>query len=132
MAAVKITCLTCQKQVAKLESARSCNNEDEDHGEIKKKEAKQFAINQQFILGCHEAGLGPGDADIVCSAMNLPLAVGFWSTQGNFTAVEEKLGEVEVATTALAMEEACREEIYLTLNVRERGDWADKGRDFQW
>ena len=43
--AVKITCLTCQKQVAKLESARSCNNEDEDHGEIKKKEAKQFAIN---------------------------------------------------------------------------------------
>ena len=29
--AVKITCLTCQKQVAKLESARSCNNEDEDH-----------------------------------------------------------------------------------------------------
>ena len=74
MAAVKITCLTCQKQVAKLESARSCNNEDEDHGEIKKKEAKQFAINQQFILGCHEAGLGPDDADIVCSAMNLPLA----------------------------------------------------------
>ena len=77
----------------KLESARSCNNEDEDHGEIKKKEAKQFAINQQFILGCHEAGLGPGDADIVYSAMNLPLAVGFWSTQGNFTAVEEKVGE---------------------------------------
>ena len=130
--AVKITCLTCQKQVAKLESARSCNNEDEDHGEIKKKEAKQFAINQQFILGCHEAGLGPGDADIVCSAMNLPLAVGFWSTQGNFTAVEEKVGEAEVATTALAMEEACREEIYQTLNVRERGDWADKGRNFQW
>ena len=30
------------------------------------------------------------------------------------------------------MEEACREEIYQTLNVRERGDWADKGRDFQW
>ena len=87
MAAVKITCLTCPKQVAKLESARSCNNEDEDHGEMKKKEAKQFAINQQFILGCHEAGLGPGYADIVCSAMNLPLAVGFLSTQqGNFTA----------------------------------------------
>ena len=131
--AIKITCLTCQKQVAKLESARSCNNEDEDHGEIKKKEAKQFAINQQFILGCHEAGfLGPGNADIVCSAMNLPLAVGFWSTQGNFTPVEEKVGEAEVATTALAMEEAYREEIYQTLNVRERGDWADKGRDFQW
>ena len=43
-----------------------------------------------------------------------------------------KVGEAEVATTALAMEEAYREEIYQTLNVRERGDWADKGRDFQW
>ena len=129
--AVKITCLTRQKQVAKLESARSCNKEDEDHGKIKKKEAKQFAINQQFIL-CHEAGLGPGDVDIVYSSMNLPLAVGFWSTQGNFTAVEKKVGEAEVATTALAMEEACWEEIYQSLNVRERGDWADKGRNFQW
>ena len=131
--AVKITCLTCQKQVAKLESARSCNNEDEDHGEIKKKEAKQFAINQQFILGCHEAGLGPGDADIVCSAMNLPLAVGFWSTQGNFTAVEDVVGEVAVTTAALTMEEFCwEEEIFQTLNVHERGDWADKGQDFDW
>ena len=46
--------------------------------------------------------------------------------------VEEKVGEAEVATTALAMEEACREEIYQTLNVHERGDWADKGRNFQW
>ena len=64
--------------------------------------------------------------------MNLPLAVGFWSTQGNFTAIEEKVGEAEVATTALAMEEACWEEIYQSLNVRERSDWADKGRDFQW
>ena len=35
---IKITCLTCQKQVAKLESARSNNDDDvEYHGEIKKK-----------------------------------------------------------------------------------------------
>ena len=79
--AVRKTCLTCQKQVAKLESARSNNDDDDDdYGEIKKIEAKHFAINQQFILGCHEAEMGPGDEDIVCSAMNLPLAVRFWST----------------------------------------------------
>ena len=64
--------------------------------------------------------------------MNLPFSVGFWSTQGNFTGVEEKVGEAEVATTALAMEdEACQEEIHQTLSVREHGDWADKGQDFQ-
>ena len=52
--AVKITCLTCQKQVAKLESARS-NNIEEENGEVTNKEieAKQFSINKQFILGCH-------------------------------------------------------------------------------
>ena len=132
--AVKIACLTCQKRGTKLESARSNNDDnDEDHGaEIKKIEAKHFAINQQFILGCHKAGMGPGDADIVCSAMNLPIAVGFWSTQGNFTAVDDVVGAAEVATAALAMEEASWEEIFQTLNVHERGDWADKGRDFEW
>ena len=99
--------------LSKLESAISNNDEDDDHGEIRKIEAKHFAINQQFILGCHEDALGPGDADIVYSAMNLPLAVGFWSTQDDFTAVEEKVGEAEVATTVLAM-------------VSEQGDWAEK------
>ena len=81
----------------------------------------------------HEAGMGLADADIICSAMNLPLTFGFWSTQGNFVGVvEEKIGKAEVAATALTMKEACQEEIYQTLNVHERGDWADKGRDFQW
>jgi hypothetical protein len=51
--------------------------------------------------------------------MNLPL------TQGNFGVVEEVVvGKAEVTATALAMKEACQEEIYLTLNVHERGDWA--------
>jgi hypothetical protein len=118
--------LTCQKQVAKLESARSNNDEDEDNGEINKREARHIAINLQFILGCQESGLGPGDADIVCSAMNmLPLAVQFWSKQGNFAAVKEKVGEAEVATTALAMED--REAIYQTLNGLTKYT-----QDFQW
>ena len=42
------------------------------------------------------------------------------------------VGTAEMATTALAVKDACHEEIYQTLNVHERGDWADKGRDFQW
>ena len=114
-------CLSCQKQVAKeLKSAKS-NNDDDGHGEVSnsKREAKHFAINQQFILGCCEAGIGPGDADIVSLAMNLSLAVGFWSTQGNFTAVEDVVGKAEVETTALAMEENCQEEMFQTLNVHK-------------
>ena len=78
--------------------------------------------------------MGPADADIICSAMNFPLTFGFWSTQGrNFGAVEEEVENAEVNATALAMKEACQEEIYLTLNLHERGDWADKkGHVFQW
>ena len=60
--------------IAKLESARSDNTKD--NGEITNKEieAKHFSINQQFILGCHEEEFsGPGDADIIFSAMNLPI-----------------------------------------------------------
>ena len=130
--AVKITCLTCQKQVAKLEPARSNNDgDDEDHGEIKKIEARHFAINQQFILGCHEARMVPGDSDI-CSAMNFPLVVVFWSTQGNFTAVDDVVSAVKGLTAALTMEEAFREDIYQILNGHERGDWADKRQDLEW
>jgi hypothetical protein len=77
--------------------------------------------------------MGPVNADIVCSAVNLPLAVGFWSTQGNFTAVEDVVGEVAVTTAALTMEEFCwEEEIFQTLNVHEQGNWADKGQVFEW
>ena len=128
---IQITCLTCQKVIAKLESARSDNTKD--NGEITNKEieAKHFSINQQFILGCHEAGLGPGDADIICSAMNLPIPVGYWSTQGNFCAVEELVGKAQLETTALEMHKACDAEIYQTLNVHERVDWADKGHKFR-
>ena len=77
--------------------------------------------------------MGPGDADdIICSAMNLPLPFGFWSTQDNFGVEEEMVGYAEVVATALAMKDACQEEIYQTLNVHKRGDWADKGGYFQW
>ena len=57
---IQITCPTCEKMIAKLESPRS--NSTKGNVEITNKEieAKHFSINQQFILGCHEAGLGPG------------------------------------------------------------------------
>ena len=64
--------------------------------------------------------MGPVDADIICSAMNLPLTFGFGSaTQANFGVLEEVVGKAEVDPTALAMKVACQEEIYLTLNVYE-------------
>ena len=94
----------------------------------------QESTSSLLILGSHTCGMGPGDADIVCCflSMNLPLEVRFWSTQGNFTATEDVVGAAEVATAALAMEETCWEVIYQTFNVHERGDWADKGQDFDW
>ena len=79
--------------IAKLESPRSDSTKGNGKITNKEIEAKHFSINQQFILGCHEAGLGPGDADIICSAMNLPIPVGYWSTHGNFCAVEKLVGK---------------------------------------
>ena len=82
----------------------------------------EFSIIKKIILGCHKPRMGPADADIICSAMNLPCTstFGFWSTQGNFGAVEELVGNAEVTATALAMKvEVCQEGIYLTLNVHE-------------
>jgi hypothetical protein len=73
----EISCFTCQEIISKLESARSNNFEDNGEATKKKIEAKEFSINKQFILGCHEAGMGPGNADVICSAMNLPLTFGF-------------------------------------------------------
>ena len=64
--------------------------------------------------------MGPADAEIIYSAMNLPITYGFWSMQGNFGIVEEELvGKAEVAADALAMKEVCQDEIYQTLNVHE-------------
>ena len=66
--------------------------------------------------------MGPADADIFCSAMNLPIAFEFSSTQCNISSiVEELVGKAEVAVTALAMKEACQEEmiVHQKLNVHE-------------
>jgi hypothetical protein len=106
---IQIVCLTCQKVISKLESTRSKNAEDNVEITNKEIEAKTFSINKRFILGCHEAGMGPGNADIICSAMNLPIPVGYWSRmQGNFCVVEELFGKAQVETAALAMQEACQ------------------------
>jgi hypothetical protein len=56
--------------------------------------------------------MGPADADIICSSMNLvPLTFGLWCTKGKFSVVEELVAKAEVVETALAMmKEACQEE----------------------
>ena len=112
--------LTRQKLISKNESARS-NSNGYRNDEIRNNaiEAKEFSINKQFIFGGHKAGMGPANADIICSAINLvSLTFGFWSTQGtNFDVVQEVVGKAEIHATALAMKEACQEEIYQILNV---------------
>ena len=48
--------------------------------------------------------MGPADADIICSSMNLvPLTFGLWCTKGKFSVVEELVVKAAVAETALAM-----------------------------
>ena len=105
--------------ISKLESARS-NSNGYRNDEIRSDaiEAKDFSINKQFIFGGHKAGMGLANANIICSAINLvSLTFGFWSTQGNFDVVQELVGKAEIHATALAMKEACQEEIYQILNV---------------
>ena len=63
---------------------------------------------------------------------DLAIPVGYWSTQENFCAVEELVGKAQLETTSLAKHEAGDAEVYQTLNVHERVDWADKGHKFQW
>ena len=62
-----------------------------------------FLINKQFFWAVtKQAGMGPADADIICSTMNLPLTFGCWSMEGNFGVVQELVGKVEVAATAIS------------------------------
>ena len=74
----KVSWLTCQKLISKIESARS-NSDGDRNVEIGNNaiEAKNFSIKKQFFLGCQKAGMGPDDADIICSAMDLPLTLDF-------------------------------------------------------
>ena len=55
-----------------------------------------FAINNMFVLGCHKAGMGPVDADIICSSLSLPLQSGYWSSKGRFNQLEQSIGEAEI------------------------------------
>jgi hypothetical protein len=44
-------------------------------------EAKYYSINKQLILGGHKAEMGSGNAEIICSVINLLIPVGYRSTQ---------------------------------------------------
>ena len=96
-----LVCLTSQKLISKLESARTNSNGDRYNEIINHAiEAKHFSINKQFILGCHEAGMVLADANIICSAMNLPFTFRSWSTQGNCGVLEKLGGKAEGAATS--------------------------------
>ena len=89
-----------------------------------------FAINNMFVLGCHEAGMGPVDADIICSSLSLPLQSVYWRRKGRFNQLEQRIGEAEIDVTKNSMREAMNEEVQLTLDVHERHVWSDIGKDY--
>ena len=91
-----------------------------------------FAINNVFVLGCHEAGMSPVDADIICSSLSLPLLIGYWNRKGRFNNLEQRVGEAEVVATEKSMREAMNEEMHLTLGIHECHVWSDIGKDYSW
>ena len=92
-----------------------------------------FAINNMFVLGCYEAGMGTVDADITCSSLSLPLQSGYWSRKGRFNQLEQRIGEAEIDVTEHSMREAMNEEVRLTLDIHERHHvWSDIGKDYSW
>ena len=73
-----------------------------------------FAINNMFALGCHEAGMGLANADLViCSSLSFPLPSGYWSREGKFNHLEQRIGEAKIDVTLQSMREAMNEEVLL-------------------
>ena len=68
-----------------------CKNKEGNYE--KGNQSEHFAINNMFVLGCHEAGMSPVDADIICLSLSLPLQIGYWSRKGRFNNPEQRVGE---------------------------------------
>ena len=62
---ISITCDFCNDR--KYIDPMICKNKESIHE--KGNQIGNFAINNVFILGCHEAGMSPVDADIICSSL---------------------------------------------------------------
>jgi hypothetical protein len=98
---ISITCGLCDSR--KYIEPVICKNKGNQMG--------HFAINSMFVLGCHEAGMSPVDADIICSSLSfLPLQSGFWSRKERFSQLEQRIGEAEIDVTEHSMREAMNEE----------------------
>ena len=93
-----------------------CKNKEGNYE--KGNQSEHFAINNMFVLGCHEAGMSPVDADIICLSLSLPLQIGYWSRKGRFKNLEQRVGDAEVVATEKSMREAMNEEVCLTLDVQ--------------
>ena len=63
---ISITCELCDSR--KYIEPVICKNKEGIHE--KGNQMGHFAINNMFVLGCHEAGMGPVDADIICSSLS--------------------------------------------------------------
>ena len=86
-----------------------CKNKEGNYE--KGNQSEHFAINNMFVLGCHEAGMSPVDADIICSSLSfLPLQSGFWSRKERFSQLEQPIGEAEIDVIEHSMREAMNEE----------------------
>ena len=69
-----------------------CKNKEGNYE--KGNQSEHFAIKNMFaVLGCHEAGMSPVDADIICLSLSLPLQIGYWSRKGRFNNPEQRVGE---------------------------------------
>ena len=124
--ASQITCAQCDER--KYIEPVICKNKEGNYE--KGNQSEHFAINNMFVLGCHEAGMSPVDVDIICSSLSLPLQIGYWSRKGRFKNLEQRVGDAEVVATEKSMREAMNEEVRLTLDVHERHVWTNIGKDY--
>jgi hypothetical protein len=72
---ISITCAQCDER--KYIEPVICKNKEGNYE--KGNQSEHFAINNMFVLDCHEAGMSPVDADIICSSLPLPLQIGYWT-----------------------------------------------------
>ena len=72
---ISITCAQCDER--KYIEPVICKNKEGNYE--KGNQSEHFAINNMFVLDCHEAGMSPVDADIICSSLSLPLQIGYWT-----------------------------------------------------
>ena len=125
---ISIACAQCDER--KYIEPVYCKNKEDNYE--KGNQSGHFAINNMFVLGYHEAGMSPVDANILYLSLSLHLQSGYWSRKGRFNNLEQRIGEAEIVATEYSMREAMNEEMHLTLGIHECHVWSDIGKDYSW